>query len=74
MSELKKLENFFKVIKKFDKNLKFKILEIGADNVMCFIAEPILASGGVIVPPADYNFRCWKMVKKYLIKRQKKFN
>ena len=30
MSELKKLENFFKVIKKIDKNLKFKILEIGA--------------------------------------------
>jgi adenosylmethionine-8-amino-7-oxononanoate aminotransferase len=47
--------------------LEQKILEIGADNVMCFIAEPILASGGVIVPPADYNFRCWKMVKKYNI-------
>ena len=30
MSELKKLENFFKVIKKFDENLKFKIVEIGA--------------------------------------------
>lgn len=47
--------------------LEQKILEIGADNVMCFIAEPILASGGVIVPPEDYNFRCWKMVKKYNI-------
>ena len=32
---------------------------------MCFIAEPILASGGVIVPPADYNRRCWETVKKY---------
>ena len=30
MSELKKLENFFKVIKKYDENLKFKIVEIGA--------------------------------------------
>ena len=30
MSELKKLENFFKVIKNFKKDLKFKILEIGA--------------------------------------------
>ena len=30
MSELKKLENFFKVIKKYDENLKFKIIEIGA--------------------------------------------
>ena len=47
--------------------LEQKILEIGPDNVMCFIAEPILASGGVIVPPADYNYRCWEMVKKYNI-------
>ena len=30
MSELEKIVNFFKVIKKFDKNLKFKIVEIGA--------------------------------------------
>ena len=30
MSELKKLENFFKVIKEYDENLKFKIVEIGA--------------------------------------------
>jgi adenosylmethionine-8-amino-7-oxononanoate aminotransferase len=34
---------------------------------MCFIAEPILASGGVIVPPTDYNYRCWQMVKKHEI-------
>ncbi|MFM1603418.1 MAG: aminotransferase [Porticoccaceae bacterium] len=45
--------------------LEQKILELGPDNVMCFIAEPILASGGVIVPPANYNYRCWQMVKKY---------
>ena len=42
-----------------------KILSLGADNIMCFIAEPILASGGVIVPPADYNFRIWQMIKRY---------
>ena len=30
MSELKKLENFFEIIKKFNKNLEFKIVEIGA--------------------------------------------
>jgi adenosylmethionine-8-amino-7-oxononanoate aminotransferase len=42
-----------------------KILALGADNIMCFIAEPILASGGVIVPPADYNFRIWQMIKRY---------
>lgn len=45
--------------------LKNKIEEIGSENVMCFIAEPILASGGVIVPPAGYNKRCWKLVKSY---------
>ena len=31
--------------------LENKILELGPENVMCFIAEPVLASGGVIVPP-----------------------
>ena len=30
MTELKKLESFFEIIRKFDKNLTFKILEIGA--------------------------------------------
>jgi putrescine aminotransferase len=45
--------------------LESKILEIGPENVMCFIAEPILGSGGVIVPPANYNRRCWEVVKKY---------
>ena len=45
--------------------LEEKILEVGAENIMCFIAEPVLASGGVIVPPADYHQRCWQMVKRY---------
>ena len=45
--------------------LESKILELGPENVMCFIAEPVMGSGGVIVPPADYNRRCWEVVKKY---------
>ena len=45
--------------------LEEKILEVGAENIMCFIAEPVLASGGGIVPPADYHQRCWQMVKRY---------
>lgn len=45
--------------------LEAKIKALGADNIMCFIGEPIMASGGVIVPPADYNYRCWQTVKKY---------
>jgi len=43
--------------------LDAKIKEIGAENIMCFIAEPVLASGGVIVPPKDYNKRCYELIK-----------
>lgn len=31
------------------------IAELGPDNIACFIAEPILASGGVLVPPPGYH-------------------
>ena len=47
------------------KELEQKILEVGPENIMCFIAEPILASGGVLVPPEGYYRRCWETVKKY---------
>lgn len=36
-------------------HLENKILELGANNVACFIAEPILASGGIIVPSIEYH-------------------
>ena len=39
-------------------DLDNKIREIGADKVAAFIAEPIMASGGVIIPPDDYYKRC----------------
>ena len=42
-----------------------KILEIGADKVAAFIAEPILASGGVIVPPDGYHKACHALCRKY---------
>ena len=42
-----------------------RILEIGADNIGAFYAEPILGSGGVIVPPGDYNKRTWALCQKY---------
>jgi adenosylmethionine-8-amino-7-oxononanoate aminotransferase len=42
-----------------------KILELGADNVAAFYAEPILGSGGVIVPPENYNRRTWDLCRKY---------
>ena len=31
------------------------IAGIGAENIACFIAEPVLASGGVLVPPPGYH-------------------
>lgn len=37
--------------------LEAKIADVGADNIAAFIAEPILASGGVIVPPDGYQKR-----------------
>ena len=34
--------------------LEDKIIQLGADNVAAFIAEPVQGAGGVIVPPATY--------------------
>lgn len=39
-------------------DLENAILELGPENVAAFIAEPVLASGGVIVPPKGYHKRC----------------
>jgi len=45
--------------------LEQKILEIGPDKVAAFIAEPILASGGVIVPPEGYHKACHEICRKH---------
>ena len=45
--------------------LETTILAIGSDNVAAFIAEPILASGGVIVPPTEYHRRCLDICRRY---------
>lgn len=42
-----------------------KILALGADNIAAFYAEPILGSGGVIVPPEGYNRRTWELCQKH---------
>lgn len=47
------------------KELEDRILELGADNVAAFIAEPILASGGVIVPPPGYHRRCLEVCRRH---------
>ncbi|RED44653.1 aminotransferase [Aestuariispira insulae] len=46
-------------------DLENMILEIGPDKVAAFVAEPILASGGVIVPPTGYHKRCLEVCRKY---------
>ncbi len=47
------------------KELEDKILEIGPDKVACFIAEPILASGGVLIPPKGYHKACLEVCRKH---------
>jgi len=42
-----------------------KILDLGPETVAAFYAEPILGSGGVIVPPENYNRRTWELCQKY---------
>lgn len=45
--------------------LEKRILELGADKVAAFIAEPILASGGVIIPPPGYHRRCLEVCRRH---------
>ena len=47
------------------KDLEDKILELGAERVAAFIAEPILASGGVLVPPPGYQRRCLEVCRRH---------
>ncbi|HYP70127.1 MAG TPA: aminotransferase [Variovorax sp.] len=46
-------------------NLEQLILKEGPETVAAFIAEPIIGSGGVIVPPAGYFERVQAILKKY---------
>lgn len=46
-------------------DLEKAILTLGADKVAAFIAEPILASGGVIVPPPGYHKRCLDVCRRH---------
>jgi len=45
--------------------LEDKILELGADNVAAFFAEPIFGAGGVIVPPPGYHRKTQEVCNKY---------
>lgn len=45
--------------------LEEKILELGADKVAAFIAEPLQGAGGVIIPPKTYWGEIQRIVDKY---------
>jgi 4-aminobutyrate--pyruvate transaminase len=45
--------------------LEAEILRQGPETVMAFMAEPIPASAGVVLPPADYYARVQAILKKY---------
>ncbi|GAA4820010.1 aminotransferase [Algivirga pacifica] len=45
--------------------LEEKIIALNPEEVACFIAEPILGAGGVLVPPKGYHKRSWELCKKY---------
>ncbi|MDO8906304.1 aspartate aminotransferase family protein [Hydrogenophaga sp.] len=45
--------------------LEEKILEVGADKVAAFIAEPVQGAGGVIIPPATYWPEIQRIVDRY---------
>ena len=47
------------------KELENKIIELGPEKVAAFIAEPILASGGVIIPPKGYHRKTQEICNKY---------
>ncbi|WP_281973935.1 aminotransferase [Ruegeria faecimaris] len=46
-------------------DLENAIVALGPENVAAFIAEPVLASGGVIVPPKGYHESCLNICRKY---------
>lgn len=46
-------------------DLRQKIMELGAENVAAFIAEPIMASGGVILAPRGYHAACLEVCRQH---------
>ena len=41
---------------------------MGAENIACFIAEPVMGAGGVILPPEGYHQRAEAVMRAYDIK------
>lgn len=45
--------------------MEAEIVRLGADTIACFVAEPILASGGVLVPPPGYQAATRELCRKH---------
>ncbi|WP_306111347.1 MULTISPECIES: aminotransferase [Roseovarius] len=45
--------------------MEAEIRRLGPENVACFVAEPILASGGVLTPPDGYQKATFDLCRKY---------
>lgn len=45
--------------------MEAEIARLGAENIACFIAEPIMASGGVLVPPPGYQVATREICRKH---------
>ena len=48
--------------------LERRIVAVGPERIAGFIAEPILASGGVVVPPPGYHAKTLGVCRKYDVK------
>jgi adenosylmethionine-8-amino-7-oxononanoate aminotransferase len=48
--------------------MKTTIEAMGAENIACFIAEPVMGAGGVILPPKGYHQRAEAVMQAYDIK------
>lgn len=42
-----------------------RIAEIGPENIGAFLAEPVLASGGIIIPPKGYHARILEICRRH---------
>ncbi|HEY4343934.1 MAG TPA: aspartate aminotransferase family protein [Parvibaculum sp.] len=45
--------------------LEERILELGAENIAAFVAEPVQGAGGLIIPPSTYWGEINRICKKY---------
>jgi len=45
--------------------LEKRIIELGPDNIACFISEPVMGLGGVLVPPPGYCEQAAEVCRKH---------